>query len=75
MARGKGSAFDTILPIAKREHVAAINSGFVTGKTQTYLPWDSRQHPYVKEQPAVWFHEVFRQDDTPYRQREVGIIR
>jgi hypothetical protein len=75
MARGNGSTFDTILPIAKREHVAAINWGFVAGKTQTYLPWDSWQRPYVREQPTVWFHEVFRQDNTPYRQREVDLLR
>jgi hypothetical protein len=26
-------------------------------------------------QPTIWFHEVFRQDDTPYRQHEVDLIR
>ena len=75
MARGAGSTFDNTLPIAKRYHVAALNWGLVAGKTQTYLPWDSWQRPYVLLQPAVWFHEVFRQDDQPYRQREVDIIR
>jgi hypothetical protein len=75
MARGAGSTFDNSLPLAKRYHVAAINWGLVAGKTQTYLPWDSWQHPYVLSQPTVWFHEVFRQDDTPYRQHEVDLIR
>lgn len=75
MARGNGSTFDTILPILKKERVAAMNWGLVAGKTQTYLPWDSWERPYVLLQPAVWFHEVFRQDDTPYRQREVDLIR
>ncbi len=75
MARGNGSTFDMILPIAKRERVAAINWGFVAGKTQTYLPWDSWKRPYVELQPAIWFHEVFRQNDMPYRQREVDLIR
>jgi hypothetical protein len=75
MARGNGSTFDTILPLAKQYHVAAINWGFVAGKTQTYFPWDSWEHPYVLSQPTIWFHEVFRQDDTPYRQREVDLIR
>ena len=75
MARGNGSTFDTILPVAKKYHVAAINWGLVAGKTQTYLPWDSWQRPYVDIKPTVWFHEVFRQDDTPYRQREVDLIR
>jgi len=75
MARGAGSTFDGSLPIAKKYHVGAINWGFVAGKTQTYLPWDSWQKPYVLDQPTVWFHEVFRQDDTPYRQHEVDLIR
>jgi hypothetical protein len=75
MARGNGSTFDTILPIAKQEHVAAINWGLVAGKTQTYLPWDSWQRPYVLIEPAIWFHDVFRQDDTPYRQSEIDLIR
>jgi len=75
MARSAGSTFDTVLPIAKQHHVAAINWGLVAGKTQTYLPWDSWQRPYVLEKPVVWFHEVFRTDGTPYREREVKIIR
>ncbi len=39
MARPRGSTFQAILPVAKKHHVAAINWGFVAGKTQTYLPW------------------------------------
>jgi len=75
MARGAGSTFDTILPIAKKNHVAAINWGFVAGKTQTYLPWDSWQRPYVLQQPTVWFHDVFHPDGKPYRERETELIR
>ncbi len=75
MARGNGSTFDESLPVAKKYNVGAINWGLVAGKTQTYLPWDSWQRPYVLTQPTIWFHEVFRQDDTPYRQREVDLIR
>jgi len=75
MARGAGSTFDGSLPIANQYHVAAINWGLVAGKTQTYLPWDSWQRPYVLTQPTVWFHEVFRQDGAPYRQHEVDLIK
>jgi hypothetical protein len=75
MARGAGSTFDGSLPIANRYHVAAINWGLVTGKTQTYLPWDSKERPYVLTQPTVWFHDVFRQDGKPYREHEVDLIR
>jgi hypothetical protein len=75
MARGAGSTFDGSLPIAKKYNVGAINWGLVAGKTQTYLPWDSWQRPYVLMQPTIWFHEVFRQDDTPYRKHETDLIR
>ena len=75
MARGVGSLIDTILPIAKKENVGAINWGLVAGKTQTYLPWDSWQRPYVLIQPPVWFHDLFHPDGTPYRQREMEIVR
>jgi hypothetical protein len=75
MARNIGSTFDTILPIARQHHVGAINWGLVAGKSQTWIPWDSWQHPYVSDQPAVWQHDVFHADGTPYRQREVEIIR
>jgi hypothetical protein len=75
MARGAGSTFDTILPIAQKHRVAAINWGLVAGKSQTYLPWDSWQRPYVLQQPTIWFHDVFHPDGTLYREREGEIIR
>jgi len=75
MARSVGSTFDTILPLAKEYHVGAINWGFVAGKTQTNLPWESWDHPYIKDQPPIWFHEVFYPDGRPYREREVQLIR
>jgi len=75
MARGNGSTFEGTLPIAKREHVAAINWGLVAGKAQTFLPWDSWEHPYTDREPAIWFHEIFRTDGEPYRQDETDLIR
>ena len=75
MARGNGSTFDGSLPIAKRYNVAMMNWGFVDGRTQTRLPWDSWQKPYVMAEPTIWFHEVLRADGTPYRQAEVDLIK
>lgn len=75
MARGNGSTFDGSLPIGKRYNVAMMNWGFVDGKTQTRLPWDSWKKPYVLEEPTIWFHEVFRADGTPYRQAETDLIK
>jgi hypothetical protein len=76
LARGRDSTFETILPIGKREKIGMINWGFVVGKTQTHLPWDSWQKPYVDgRQPAVWHHEVLHEDGRPYKQSEVDLIR
>jgi len=75
MARPNHSTFQGILPIAKKHRVAAINWGLVAGKTQTWLPWDSWQKPYVDRQPKQWFHEIFRTDGQPYSPQEVDFIR
>ncbi len=74
MARGAGSTFDGVLPLAKKLDVGMINWGFVKGKSQTNLPWDSWQRPYTSAPPTIWFHDVLHRDGTPYRQREVDII-
>ena len=75
MARGNGSFFFGSLPVAKVHNVGMINWGFAQGKTQTHLPWDSWQRPYVDREPAVWFHEIFRNDGQPYLVEEVEFIR
>jgi hypothetical protein len=75
MARPLHSTFQSILPIAKKYKVGAINWGFVAGKTQTYLAWDTWQHPYLKGMPPVWFHDIFYPDGKPYSQAEVQFIR
>lgn len=75
MARDLGSTIDSILPLGKRMNVGMINWGLVAGRTQTYLPWDSWQRPYVLIQPGVWHHDLLRPDGTPYREREAEILR
>jgi hypothetical protein len=75
MARPRNSTFPRILPIAKENKIAAINWGLVAGKTQTFLPWDSWEHPYTDQPPEPWFHEIFRTDGQPYRPSEVDLIR
>ncbi len=75
MARPRGSTFESILPVAKQYKVGAINWGFVAGKSQTYLPWDSWQRPYVHREPRVWFHDIFHKDGTPYLPAETAFIQ
>ena len=75
MARGNGSTFAGSLPILVQHKVGAINWGLVQGKAQTHLPWDSWRRPYVDREPAVWFHEVFRHDGSPYDPKDIAAIK
>jgi hypothetical protein len=74
MARGNNSTFQGILPLLKKYDVAAYNWGLVNGKTQTIYPWDSWVKHYTHE-PTVWFHDIFRADETPLSTDEVQLIR
>jgi hypothetical protein len=74
MARPRGSTFETVLPVLKTENVGAYNWGFVSGKSQTIYPWDSWEKHYTAE-PPLWFHDIFRQDGTPFDAKETELIR
>ena len=75
LARPQGSTFQAILPVARQEHVAAINWGLVTGRTQTRFPWSSWQHPVAPDDPAEWYHDVLQSDGQPYSQSEARLLR
>jgi len=75
LARGFGNTFEAILPIARQHQVGAINWGLVAGRTQTYFPWDSWQHPYVSRPLRIWHHDVLHADGSPYSPTEANLIR
>jgi hypothetical protein len=72
MARTRESRFETHLPVFKRERVGCYNWGLVKGKTQTIYPWGSK--PGASE-PGIWFHDVLREDGTPFNDAEVNFIK
>jgi len=73
MARPRNSTFINTLPMLKKQNVAAINWGLVDGKTNTKYAWDK---PMADgSEPALWFHEVFKADGTPYKKEETDLIR
>lgn len=74
MARPRGSTVEGILPVAKRHNVGAINWGLVAGKTQTYFPWESWDHPYTTI-PKVWFHDLLGPDGRPFQDTEALTTR
>jgi hypothetical protein len=75
LARGFNSTFQGIMPVAKTHRVALYNWGLVVGKTQTHLPWDSWQTPYIDREPSVWHHEILYSDGRPYKEEEVDFIK
>ena len=73
MARLRGSTFENSMPMLKKENVGAINWGLVSGKTNTIYAWDT---PMPNgDEPKLWFHDVFKQDGTPYKQEETNLIK
>lgn len=72
MARKHGSQFQNILPLLHKHNIAAINWGFVSGKTNTIFAWDEPL-PHLSE-PPLWFHDIFRQDHTPFDSLEIEVI-
>ncbi len=72
MARTRGSYFSNILPRLKERKIIAINWGLVAGKSNTIYAWDTP----VKDgsEPEVWFHDIFRQNGTPYDSAETALI-
>jgi len=73
MARLRGSTFFNVMPLLKKEKVAAINWGLVTGKTNTKYAWDTPMPDGAE--PKVWFHDIFRANGTPYDPKETAFIR
>ncbi|MGV9800470.1 1,4-beta-xylanase [Mycobacterium sp. NPDC003449] len=74
LARTEGSTIEGILPVARRHNVGAYCWGLVAGKTQTYLPWDSWEHP-SPEPPKVWFHDLYHGDGRPFHGTELQTVR
>jgi len=72
MARTRGSRFQTHLPIFKREKMGCINWGLVKGKTNTIYPWGSKEGT---PEPEMWFHDILREDGSPFSVEEVVFIR
>lgn len=88
MAREHGTTFQHSLPIFKKHRIGCYNWGLVAGKTQTHWNWKSVENlEKLKAQgavlkpgdpipePALWFHDIFRKDGTPFDQTEADFIR
>lgn len=74
LARGTGNTFQSVLPILKENQVAAINWGFVAGKTNTVFPWSSWTEKF-DSLPKVWHHDIYLPDKTPFDPEEITFLK
>lgn len=74
VARATGNTFEAVMPILKEDKIAAINWGFVAGKTNTIYPWKSWDSTFTSE-PKLWHHDILRKDGTPFSKEEVVYIK
>ncbi|WP_288879840.1 glycoside hydrolase family 2 TIM barrel-domain containing protein [Pedobacter panaciterrae] len=72
MNRPNGSVIKDNLAVFYNEKVGCMLWGLVNGKTQTDLPWGHRPADPI---PAVWQHDLFRGDFTPYDSEEVELLK
>lgn len=75
MARNQGSTLQAILPVAREYNVGMYCWGFVSGRSQTCMPWDSWDRPYDQKPPEVWFHDLLNPDGTPYAPDEIEFLK
>lgn len=73
MARSRNSRFSNIMPMLKKESIGAISWGLVSGKSNTKYAWDTPMPD--GDEPAEWFHDIFKKDGRPYLQDEVDLIK
>lgn len=74
LARGTGNTFQSVLPILKENQVAAINWGFVAGKTNTVFPWSSWTEKF-DSLPKVWHHDIYLPNKTPFDPEEITFLK
>ena len=74
LARSEENTFQNILPLFKEKNVAAINWGFVSGKTNTAFPWSSWDEEF-DSLPRVWHHDIYLPDKTPFDQEEITFFK
>ena len=74
LARGEQNTFQIMLPLFKEKEIAAVNWGFVAGKTNTSFPWSSWQVEF-DSLPKIWHHDIYLPDKTPYDEKEIAFLK
>lgn len=59
--------------LLKEENIGAVFFGLVNGKCNFQFHWQFK--PEDLPEPKFWFHDIFRQDGTPYDPKEIELIK
>lgn len=63
---------ENVLPIFIKHQVGSTHWGLVNGKTQTHVPWGWDP---LSGEPPIWFHDVLKEDGSPYIESEMRLIK
>jgi hypothetical protein len=72
LARTFGNTFEAFLPYFSKYNVGWYIWGLCAGTAQHHYPW---RWPVGAPEPKNWFHCILYPDGTPYRDREIELIR
>ena len=72
LARTFGNTFESFLPYFSTYSVGWYIWGLCAGSAQHHFPW---AWPIGSPEPKDWFHCILYPDGTPYREREIELIR
>jgi hypothetical protein len=68
--------FMLMLPEFKKHHVHSFSFGLVSGRTNfIHCALFPPERLNARGEPDVWYHDIFRQDGTPFSHAEVAAIR
>ena len=71
LRRQHGNTFASILPIFQEHNIGWYHWGWVAGRTQTYLSWESEAGD---PDPETWQHDMLQPDGTPYDPVEIELV-
>ncbi len=69
--RPRQSTIEDNLAVFYEEKIGSLHWGLVNGMTQTHLPWGHRPGD---PEPAVWQHDLYKSDFTPYDPNELKLF-
>ena len=72
LARSEGNTFENFLPYFQKYEIGFYFWGLCAGSARYHFPWN---WPEGAPEPPNWFHCILYPDGTPYREKEIRLLR